>query len=263
VGKIRPPGPFSFVSGVVAYFSLAAAFMFHGWLERRVYARWLLWLATAVITLAIPISISRTLLFSLLVVVAFGLAVAMRDLRRIPAYAGPLLAAAAVLAAISESTIMSAYRVRWEESMDANGGGIREGVVVRLVDEVTKPFSVAADAPLLGYGIGMGTVAGARLATGKMGFALAESELARIVLELGPVLGFLFIGWRLWLALLLVVKNWHCARTDGDVLPWMLTGACVLLVVNGQWGPATNLGFAVFGAGLALAAGNRPETALK
>ena len=53
-------------------------------------------------------------------------------------------------------------------------------------------------------------------------------------------------------------KPWVLAR--GDVLAWLLTSACFLNVLSGQWGPATQLGFSVLGAGLALAAMNEPPT---
>ena len=41
-GKIRPPGPFSFISGPVFYMSAAAAFLIYGALRRTVYNNWLL-----------------------------------------------------------------------------------------------------------------------------------------------------------------------------------------------------------------------------
>ena len=41
-GKIRPPGPFSFISGPVFYMSAAAAFLIYGALRRTVYKNWLL-----------------------------------------------------------------------------------------------------------------------------------------------------------------------------------------------------------------------------
>src|SRR5437763_397411 len=41
-GKIRPPGPFSFVSGPVYYMSLATAFLIYGALRRGIYKNWLL-----------------------------------------------------------------------------------------------------------------------------------------------------------------------------------------------------------------------------
>ena len=254
MGRIRPPGPFSFVSGVVAYFALVGSFLAYGWLRRGAYGRGLIWLATLATALAIPISISRSLLFALLVVGAFGAAVVARDLRRVPAYIGPLIAVAAVFALISDSVIGEAYRTRWVESGGATQSGFSTNVLGRMAGEFTEPFEVAVTAPMLGHGIGMGTVAGARLMTGQYTFLLAESELTRIVLELGPILGFAFIAWRLWLALLLVLRSWHWVRTSGDSLAWLLTGATFLAVLDGQWGPSTSLGFAVFGAGRALAA---------
>ncbi len=260
MGHIRPPGPFSFVSGVVVYFALVASFALHGWLERGSYSRALVWMTTLVIVLAVPISVSRSLLFAVLVVGAFGLAAAARDFRRLPVYLGPIVAGLAVLALMSDTVVVQTYRTRWEESMEGGGGGFNKNVLERMGDEFVQPFEIAGTAPLLGHGIGMGTVAGARMITGKYTFLLAESELARIVLELGPILGFAFIGWRLWLAVMLVALSWQSVRKDGNALPWLLTGACFLNVLDGQWGPSTNLGFAVFVAGLALAAANRPAS---
>lgn len=259
MGHIRPPGPFSFITGVVAFFALVAAFVFHGWFQRGAYPRWLLWTVTIVTVLAVPISISRSLLLAVLVVAAFGLVIAARDLRRVPAYIGPLVAALAVLALSSDSIMVQVFRTRWEESIEAGSGGFRTNVVMRLVDGFLEPFELATTTPLIGHGIGMGTVAGARMMTGKFDFLLSESELSRIVLELGPILGFAFIGWRFWLALLLVLRSWQAVRITGSGLAWLLTGACFLNIISWQWGPATNLGFAVFGAGLAYAAVNPTE----
>jgi hypothetical protein len=261
LGRIRPPGPFSFISGVVSYFALVSAFVFHGWLQRRAYKWILLVPATAALAIAIPISISRSLLLAVLIVAAFGLAVSARDLRRAPAYLGPVIAAFAVATFLADTVYVRAFVVRWQESVTAGGAGFSENVTGRIFSVFTQPFDVAADAPLLGHGIGMGTVAGARLATGKYTFLLAESELARLVLELGPVLGFAFIVWRLWLALTLVMQSWRRFVATKDALGWLITGAVFLSVLSGQWGPSTQLGYAVFGAGLALAALNDPKPA--
>lgn len=258
MGRIRPPGPFSFVSGVVAFFGLAAAYVFYGWLQRRTFPRLLLWGATLAVAVAVPISLSRSVLFSVLVVAAFGLVVAVRDLRRVPAFLGPVVAILAVLGFAADSIYVEAYRTRWEESVEAGGAGFSGNVVERILGEFTSPFELAAGAPAFGYGIGVGTIAGARLSTGKYEFALAESELARIVLELGPYLGFAFIAWRAWLAASMVWGGWRKFIGEGESLPWLLAGSGFLAVLMGQWGPSTQLGFAVFGAGLALAAQNDP-----
>ena len=81
---------------------------------------------------------------------------------------------------------------------------------------------------------------------------------ARMVLELGPILGFAFIAWRIWLSLELVRQGWLAFRDGDDALSWLLAGACFMGMFNSQWGPATNLGFCVFTAGLSLAAANPP-----
>lgn len=139
-------------------------------------------------------------------------------------------------------------------------GGFYVNVILRILNVYIEPFKLAMDAPFWGYGIGLGTIGGARLAVGQTTFLLAESELDRIVLELGPLLGFAFIGWRVWLAGSMIWRSWIGIVAERDMLAWLITGASFMSVISGQWGPATQLGFAVFGAGLALAALNPPAS---
>jgi len=63
----------------------------------------------------------------------------------------------------------------------------KQGLTIELVvfNDYTQPFQQALNAPLTGHGIGLGTLAGARLTTGKKVFLLAESEWSRIVLGWG------------------------------------------------------------------------------
>lgn len=258
LGKVRPPGPFSFISGVVSFFTLAMAFVVYGWLNRK-KMHWLITLlGTAVVAAAVPVSISRSLLFSLLIVVAFGAATLARDVRRIPAYLGPIIVIVALTMFAAETIYVQAFVTRWEESIEASDAGFYANVVERILEHFTQPFELAAGAPWLGHGIGMGTLAGARLMTGEYTFLLAESELARMVLELGPVLGFAFILWRAWVAGLMTLQGWLDFRATGDSLGWLLAGASFLAILSGQLGPSTTLGFAVFGSGLSLGALNDP-----
>lgn len=259
MGRIRPPGPFSFISGVVAFFALLAAFVFYGWVHSRTYPRLLLLCATAAATIAIPVSISRSLLLAILVVAVFGAAVSVRDLKRLPLYLGPVIGVSSMLLVMIDSVYVQTALARWQEAATTEGGDFYSNVVGRMLGDFLQPFAFAVDTPLLGHGVGLGTVAASRMMTGKYTFLLAESELARIVLELGPLLGFAFIGWRVWLVLAMVVRGWRAFVRTGEPLAWMMAGAAFPAVFNGQWGPATQLGFAVFGAGLALAALNVPQ----
>lgn len=259
MGRIRPPGPFSFISGPVVYFSLVAAFVCHGWLERKAYPRVLLVVATVTTIAAVPISISRSLLMGVLVVVAFAATVVLRRPQSVLRFVGPGAIGMALFAAMGDSDYVQAFSTRWDEASVAGGGDFSSNVLGRLMGLFTEPFALVANAPAFGHGIGMGTLAGARLLTGQYVFALAESELGRNIMELGPLLGFGFILWRGWLALTVMGLGWRTLRDFGDPLPWLLVGSCVLSIVIGQWGQATQLGFAVFGAGLSLAAINVPE----
>jgi uncharacterized membrane protein YecN with MAPEG domain len=108
------------------------------------------------------------------------------------------------------------------------------------------------DAPLLGVGIGLGTNVGSALA-GRSGFQLGEDEWSRVIFEAGPVLGVAYLAWRFWLAVTLLR---HAARAAsfGYVLPLALFGACASNLAVGQWGQPSTQGFAVWVAGLCLAA---------
>lgn len=258
LGRVRPPGPFSFVSGAVLFFYLAAAFVVSGWLQPSGWSRTLLVAATLACAAALPVSISRSLLFAMIVIMGFGFAAALRERHRLPRFLVPLLGIGALLAAAADTIYVQAFETRWDEAIVAGGGGFRGNVLDRLIDDFGQPLRLALDAPLTGHGLGLGTVAGARLATGRNEFLLAEIEWSRIVLELGPFVGFAFIAWRVWLAFHLVRTSWRSFRRDGDPLPWLLAGASFFPVLNTQWGPSTHLGFAVFAAGLCLAAQNAP-----
>lgn len=259
MGRIRPPGPFSFIGGVVNYFTYVMAFVLYGWLHRGSMPRLFTLVGSAALLAAIPVSISRALTVALAMVALFGAAVALQDLRRLPRYVGPFIALVGAAVVATDTIYVQAFYTRWEEA-EAVAGSFYSAIIGRSLEEFTAPFKIAAEAPLFGHGIGLGTIAGARLSTGAYSFLLAESELPRIVLELGPLLGFVYIAWRFWLGGLLVFRGWAEFLSCGDALAWMLTGAALMPILVGQWGGSTTLGFAVFGGGLALAALNDPAT---
>ena len=68
--KFRPPGTFSFTSGLSNFYGLAAA-AFAGWITScpRPLPKWI-WLSAVALIFALPLSISRTMLFSYALVVA-------------------------------------------------------------------------------------------------------------------------------------------------------------------------------------------------
>ena len=252
LGRVRPSGPFSFTTGPAAWFPIATAFVMHGWVSRASYPRWLLLATTCMIVLIIPISISRTLMLSVLIVVAFGLLAVVRSPSRLLSILFPLLLVI-LLSNFMGNSVTESFTSRWDESTSQ---GFEESILKRQFSTYFKAIDLIAIAPPFGFGIGAGSNVGARVMTGEVGFWLAESEWGKIIMELGPALGWAFILFRIWMALKLFFTGWFSVFRHGDSLPWLLAAATILPVLSGQWAPPTILGFAVFGAGLTLAAAN-------
>jgi hypothetical protein len=99
----------------------------------------------------------------------------------------------------------------------------------------------------------MGSNFAAFLTNGSRSFQLAEGEFARVVLEFGPIAGFLFMGARALLALYIALRAMQALRRN-VVLPWLLIPAVLPLLIMSVMEQPTYLGFMVLGAGISLAA---------
>ena len=103
----------------------------------------------------------------------------------------------------------------------------------------------------------MGTNVGARLVSGRLHFQLAEGEWSRIVLENGVFLGYAYLFFRLDIVFQLFGHAIRAVRRD-MFFPLLLLGGCLLLILTGQVGQATTMGFIALGGGLTLAADRMP-----
>lgn len=263
LGKFRPPGTFSFITGVVQYYTITMAFLMSAFFERRYFPTWITLAIASSMLLAVPVSISRSLLLNLLIVVAAGL----YGVRRA---GGPLhlfgrLAMISLVGFFVASQFdvfddgIEAFTARWEISTGEQSGGFKEAIVDRFLGELTRPISQVFNTPAFGNGIGLGTQVGAKITTGTKGFLMGEGEWERIIYEMGGILGLTVILTRVMLCVR-IGRLTHFVLARRNLLPWLLFSASVLLLFNGQWGQPTTLGFAVFGAGLSLAALRRTET---
>src|SRR5205807_3301282 len=149
---------------------------------------------------------------------------------------------------------------RFTEVAAASEQSVARGLIARVFASFEDAFFVYGKAPFLGYGLGIGTNAGAKFLTGHSGFLLTEGEWSRIFLESGPVLGLAYVAWRFGLVGRI---GWLCAKSVrlGNPLPLLLFSSSFLPMLIGQFGQPTILGFTVFTTGLALAARNE-ETLL-
>jgi hypothetical protein len=257
LGKVRTAGTFSFVLGVVAFYALATGYVIWGALRGDVYQKWLIAAAGAAVLLGVAVSGSRSVVGACAVVV--GSLVAVLVLR--PAAMGrlgQLLLAVLVIGFVLTRTPIfqegaNVLTTRFVEVAEATDTSVGAGLVQRVFADMAEGVFVWTKAPFLGYGLGIGTNAGAKFLTGRMTFLLSEGEWSRVFLESGPVLGLAFVLWRL---ALMGSAGVMCLRSVkvGNVLPLLLFSSSFMALANGQFGQPTVLGFAVFATGLALAA---------
>jgi hypothetical protein len=258
-GKIRPPGTFSFVSGVIFYAALSAAYLLYGALTRGLYRNWLLFGAGFALVVTIGVSGSRSVLLAVLVVLASLLVIIFMRPSAVNQFGRNLLIVVVVLlVAVRLPVFKEGVQIlsdRFTAVAEAEETTIAGGLLARTFSGFTEGFLLIPRAPIGGYGLGIGTNGGAKFLTGRAIFLLTEGEWGRVVLESGPILGLAYLAWRTILTFNLGLFSFRQLKR-GEILPIMLYCGGFLSLLNGQFGQPTNLGFAVFVCGLCLAAGN-------
>jgi len=261
MGKIRAAGTFSYVTGAAHFFVLATAFAVYAVVERYSgYSRWLLWPALLSILIVQPVSGSRTLVLGCGLVLAGALIFAIFSPAHAPKIVSALLFCLAGFVLLSTTGFFreakDVFMMRWNEANTA-WGGTERGLAGRFLEIFLEPFGLLSQAGPIGKGVGLGTNAGAALVTGSPVFLLAENEWARVVLEAGPLAGFSYLAYRVWLAVLVGVRAAWGAR-QGQLLPWLLAWSACLSLLTEQVSQPTDLGFMALVSGLCLAAVSDP-----
>lgn len=257
LGKVRTAGPFSFVIGVVAYFALATGYVMWGALRPGTYKNWLLIVAGVSILIGTAVSGSRSVVAGCALVVAFLVPIFFLRRDAINRVGQVLLVVVIVGFLVSRTPIfregINVLSTRFSEAAGDSDQSMAGGFIARAFSGFGESAFVIGKAPALGYGLGVGTNAGANILTGHATFLLTEGEWSRVLLESGPVLGIAYILWRVGLTAQI---GWACLKSVrfGNLLPIFLFASGFVSMVSGQFGQPTILGFAVFSFGLTMAA---------
>ncbi|MCF2519155.1 hypothetical protein [Dyadobacter sp. CY351] len=263
MGFYRPPGTFSFITGLASYYGFVAIYVVFFWLDKAQHVnKWLLIIATGCMLAAIPMSISRTLLFEVILAFLFGVLAASRQPTYLPRMAGTLIAGIILFVFLSNfgffQTATEAFISRFE-SADRIEGGLKGTLGDRFLGGMVSAVTETSEQSLfIGKGLGMGTNAGAKLMTGTNRFLISEGEWGRIIGEMGLVLGLVTILLRFHLIASMTLNSIRALRVE-NFLPWMLIGFSLINILQGQWAQPASLGFAVLSGGLILAALKGPE----
>jgi len=255
-GKVRASGTFSFVSGVVYYYAFLLCFTIIGFLRKETYSNWLLWVSVACAILAIVTSGSRSVVAGTIHVLGcFGF-LAYYKPRSFGSAFSLIFTLTIAIVLLSRTEIynegMKFLKMRFDEASNVEGDAVTayfERNKKIIYSPIRESFSPHIN--FWGRGIGSGTVGGIRLGAPKAFFG--ENEWQRHIMECGPVLGNLFILWRVSLALYLLKQCIFAIKRE-NFLPIFIWGACSHIILWGPIGQPTTLGFGVLGAGLCLAA---------
>ncbi|WP_424494959.1 hypothetical protein [Salinimicrobium sp. GXAS 041] len=264
-GFYRVPGTFSFTNGLSLFYGLTAAFIFYFWAagENEKLSKLVLVLSSCALLAAIPLSISRMLLFEIILSALFLFIISFRN----PQFIKKFLILGIILLLLFSfigkfeffQTASSAFTERFTAANEVEGG--MEGVLVdRLLGGMTTAIT-NEHFSFWGAGLGMGTSGGAQLLMGdKRGdYLIAEDEWGRIIGEMGLILGLILVGVRIILSFRLLQRSWVTIKKN-NVLPWMLMSFGFANILQGQWSQPTNLGFVVFIGGLVIASFNEQKT---
>lgn len=265
--RFRPPGTFTFINGVSLFFTLAAASLFillYGSKTSQL-DRLFCSLAGIALVVALPVSISRSLLAGyLMVLMATIVSLVLSRTRFVPLLTGVVAVVIAVTLATAIPAFQdtsSAFSARWDLAAGTDRESVGDVGVAsyqlqsRVLSSITDPLFNLDEVPIFGYGIGLGTNVGAQRLVGDLIFVLGEGPWQANLYELGLPLGLIFLFWRLSLALCLLRLSLRQA-VRGNRLPLILLGASFLIVLSGQVSQPTGLGFLVLSSGLTFAACN-------
>ncbi len=266
LGKFRPPGTFSFIVGVVWFYTFSAAFLIAGMTQHKFYSKALLALSSVAIFIAIPVSISRSLILAAGLTIVTGISISAFQKNMLPRLFRIALLAATGLFIASQFTVFDeakeAFMHRWERSTSEDKGGVQTMIVWRIAREFIGPFIEIEDTPILGEGLGAGTQIGAKILTGQKGFNLGEGEWYRLIGEGGIILGSLYILWRLWFGFKLSFYALNSLR-QGNGLGIIFLSTTLYNLWVGQLGQPTINGFTIIGIGFTIAAMRIPKKSPK
>jgi hypothetical protein len=269
---VRAPGFFTSSSGINSILPLNAAILILVHMmprEERPCSQFLFLAATAALFVAIACAGSRGAIIGAGVVgmgaiaLPFLMPQSPRALQ--PAVLAVLLGIAAFASFVEFfPEQFAALSDRWAGANLDSGKFGDFAILYRYLSEFSYFLDVVPRTPMFGYGIGSASNAAVRLGLFAPELELiwtqVENDWARHIVELGPIVGMLYVIFRILLTLRLATLGLFRATRFGDPTPWLLFAASGAGILNGPMtGQATASGFIWFFAGVILAAGERSE----
>jgi hypothetical protein len=242
---VRPAGPFTSNAGqqqfVTSAFAMLLAFLIAP-SQRRKVGLLILVPAAAGIMSCVALSGSRGTMLQTAMIAMFALSmgfVGRGAALKAKAFALPaaMAAAAIVLYPVVFPEGFEAFVARWNAADAYESRGFEWGVFGRALYSVIDFLRLVDDTPILGYGLGFGGNASHILGAtvdGVKPSSLVETDYARHMVDLGPVVGICFIAYRVTLVVWLARMVLAATRRAPDPLPMMLFAYVFYVVLQAQ-----------------------------
>jgi hypothetical protein len=267
-GYFRPSGTFSFTTGLSVFYTAVSVFVFYFWLSKDYCNKILLYASTISLVIALPLTISRGAVVAVVIVGLFAIIASMTNAKMLI----KVLITSVVLFSVimilrnyltifSVGTDVFMDRVKWANKATGSGGGLKESILLRMVNDTFGPLFELFSNPLFAGKLGMGTTAGAQLLTGKNVFLVSEMEVGRLIGEQGVIFGGGIFVVRLVLAIRIVIESWKLPQSE-KLLPFILCGAACVTIFQGQWSLPLILGYGIVIGGLVMASLKKEDGSL-
>lgn len=257
-GIVRTSGFFSFTSGHSQYVLFFVGFLFLNYFLPK-DERFLSPLLYIILLLIAPVMViyagSRGLISSILILSFFIMTAALLSIHRKSSFrVWGMFALGGVLVYFLATTFLSENLGILESRFEAASKS--EDTIYRFFSPYINFFKAYGfDVPSWGMGLGIGSNAGSFLMSGSRSFVTAESEWQSVMAEAGPILGSVFILYRVCLSIGVLCTAFMVFRKKGYIIPVIFASMIFMLFLNGQiTKQGTSLYFAWFFMGLALAA---------
>ena len=258
MGFSRPPGTFSFTSGLTIFYTAVSVFVFYFWLSKDYCSKILLYASTIILVIALPLTISRGAVVGVAIVGLFAIIVSATNSKTIfKIIITGIIFYFVIIILEQYSTIFSLSTEVFMHRVDVankstSGGGFTDSIFLRMLNDFTAPIVDLFNKPMFAGNLGMGTNAGAQMLNGKTTFLISETEFGRLGGEQGIVFGGGLIVLRIFLAVSIAIKSLKLPQEE-RLLPFIICGAACVAIMQGQWAQPSVLGYAIIMTGLVLA----------
>lgn len=258
MGYFRPSGVFSFTQGYTTFLSLVFTYIlvfFYNDQARKIVhiTKKLLIVALICYIVCIPVSISRTVLFQtvgILAILILGMVLTgSKKLSKTVTLAILVACILPLLASLSGVQLfLDVYTARFEEASYAEGDIVGGTIMDRYFGSFLRAWSL--DVPSWGHGIGLGT----RLALTyipNMTF-ITDEEWTRIIYESGYIIGTGYILLRVILSVQLLLQSFRKSIQNMDISTLIFLPSVLFLLPQGSFGNTVPLGFTVLITGILI-----------